>query len=118
MTAKRPAVAGLTFAALPGETVALVGATGAGKSTALALLYRVFDPQSGMIRIDGTDIREFKLAALRRNIGVVFQEALLFNRSIAENLRVGKPDATDDADARGRRAGAGARFHRIQRRRF
>ncbi len=94
--AKRPAVTGLTFAALPGETVALVGATGAGKSTALALLYRVFDPQSGTITIDGTDIREFKLAALRRNIGVVFQEALLFNRSIAENLRVGKPDASDD----------------------
>ncbi len=93
---KRPAVSGLTFAALPGETVALVGATGAGKSTALALLYRVFDPQSGTITIDGRDIREYKLAALRRNIGVVFQEALLFNRSIAENLRVGKPDASDD----------------------
>ena len=92
----RPAVTGLTFTALPGETVALVGATGAGKSTALALLYRVFDPQSGTICIDGADIREFKLAALRRNIGVVFQEALLFNRSIAENLRVGKPDATDE----------------------
>jgi ATP-binding cassette subfamily B protein len=92
----RPAVTGLTFTALPGETVALVGATGAGKSTALALLYRVFDPQSGTIAIDGTDIRQFKLAALRRNIGVVFQEALLFNRSIAENLRVGKPDATDE----------------------
>jgi ATP-binding cassette subfamily B protein len=92
----RSAVTGLTFTALPGETVALVGATGAGKSTALALLYRVFDPQSGTIAIDGTDIRQFKLAALRRNIGVVFQEALLFNRSIAENLRVGKPDATDE----------------------
>jgi ATP-binding cassette, subfamily B, beta-glucan exporter len=91
---KRPAVTGLSFTALPGETVALVGATGAGKSTALALLYRVFDPQSGIVTIDGTDIREFKLAALRHNIGVVFQEALLFNRSVAENLRVGKPDAT------------------------
>jgi ATP-binding cassette subfamily B protein len=93
---KRPAVIGLTFAAQPGETVALVGATGAGKSTALALLYRVFDPQSGTVIIDGRDIREFKLAALRRNIGVVFQESMLFNRTIAENLRVGKPDATDD----------------------
>ena len=76
--------------------MALVGATGAGKSTALALLHRAFDPQSGAITIDGRDIREYKLAALRRNIGVVFQEALLFNRSIAENLRVGKPDASDD----------------------
>jgi glucan exporter ATP-binding protein len=92
----RPAVAGLNFTALPGETVALVGATGAGKSTALALLHRVFDPQSGIIKIDGVDIKDIKLAALRRNIGVVFQETLLFNRSIAENMRVGKPDA--DAD--------------------
>ena len=93
---KRAAVADLTFTALPGETVALVGATGAGKSTALALLHRAFDPQSGTVRIDGMDIRALTLTGLRRNIGVVFQEVLLFNRSIAENLRVGKPDATDD----------------------
>ena len=93
---KRPAVAGLNFTALPGETVALVGATGAGKSTALALLHRAFDPQSGTIKIDGMDIRGVKLAALRHNIGVVFQEALLFNRSIADNLRIGKPDASDE----------------------
>jgi len=93
---KRPAVADLSFTALPGETVALVGATGAGKSTALALLHRAFDPQSGTVRIDGMDVRALTLTGLRRNIGVVFQEVLLFNRSIAENLRVGKPDATDD----------------------
>jgi ATP-binding cassette subfamily B protein len=90
------AAADLNFKALPGETIALVGATGAGKSTAIALLHRAFDPQSGSIEIDGVDIRHFKLAALRRNIGVVFQEALLFNRSIADNLRVGKADATED----------------------
>jgi glucan exporter ATP-binding protein len=93
---KRPAVIDLTFAALPGETVALVGATGAGKSTALALLHRAFDPQSGVVRIDGMDVRAITLTGLRRNIGVVFQEVLLFNRSVAENLRVGKPDATED----------------------
>jgi ATP-binding cassette subfamily B protein len=93
---ERMAAADLNFKALPGETIALVGATGAGKSTAIALLHRAFDPQSGAIEIDGTDIRHFKLAALRRNIGVVFQEALLFNRSIADNLRVGKADATED----------------------
>jgi len=92
----RPTVSGLSFVALPGETVALVGATGTGKSTALMLLHRAFDPQSGSIRIDGVDIRDIQLSALRRNIGVVFQEALLFNRSIAENLRVGKPDVTDE----------------------
>ena len=60
------------------------------------LLHRAFDPQSGCIRIDGIDVRDIQLGALRHNIGVVFQEALLFNRSIAENLRVGKPDATDE----------------------
>ena len=93
---KLPAVEDLTFKAEPGETIALVGATGAGKSTALALLYRVYDPQSGKISIDGRDIRGVKLTSLRRNIGVIFQEPLLFNRSIAENLRVGNPDATDE----------------------
>src|SRR5262249_24878722 len=84
------------FTALPGETIALVGPTGAGKTTALALLYRVFDPHSGSIKIDGMDIRGLKLAGLRRNIGVVFQEVLLLNRSIAENLRIGKPEATEE----------------------
>jgi ATP-binding cassette, subfamily B, beta-glucan exporter len=92
---KRPAVMDLSFAAAPGEHIALVGPTGSGKSTALALLHRAFDPQSGAISIDGTDIRDFTLVGLRRNIGVVFQETLLFNRSIAENLRVGKPDASE-----------------------
>jgi glucan exporter ATP-binding protein len=93
---KRAAVEDLSFTALPGQTIALVGPTGAGKSTAIALLHRAFDPQSGLIKVDGMDIRALQLTALRRNIGVVFQEALLFNRSIAENLRVGKPDATDE----------------------
>jgi glucan exporter ATP-binding protein len=93
---KRPAIEDLSFVALPGQTIALVGATGAGKSTAIALLHRAFDPQSGIIEIDGMDVRGLTLAGLRRNIGVVFQEALLFNRSIADNLRVGKPDATDE----------------------
>ena len=101
---KRSAVADLSFSALPGERVALVGPTGSGKSTALALLHRAFDPQSGFITVDGTDIRDLTLTGLRRNIGVVFQETLLFNRSIAENLRVGNPNATDaelrDAAAR------------------
>ena len=91
----RAAAEDLTFTAEPGETLALVGVTGAGKSTALALLHRAFDPQSGAIKIDGTDIRDIKLSALRCNIGVVFQESLLFNRSVAENLRVGKPEATE-----------------------
>jgi len=93
---KRPAVEDLDFTARPGDVIALVGPTGAGKTTALALLHRVFDPQSGSIKIDGVDLRDIKLAALRRNIGVVFQEVLLLNRSVAENLFVGKPDATEE----------------------
>ena len=101
---KRSAVADLSLHALPGDRVALVGPTGSGKSTALALLHRAFDPQAGVIAVDGMDIRALTLTGLRRNIGVVFQETMLFNRSIAENLRVGKPDATEaemrDAAAR------------------
>ena len=92
---KRSALADVSFHAAAGETIALVGTTGAGKSTALTLLHRVFDPQSGAILIDGTDIRDVTLASLRHQIGVVFQEAMLFNRTIEDNLRVGKPDATE-----------------------
>ncbi len=104
---KRSAVADLSFTALPGERVALVGPTGSGKSTALALLHRTFDPQGGVISVDGMDIRGLTLTGLRRNIGVVFQETLLFNRSIADNLRVGKPDA-GEADMRAAAARAQA----------
>lgn len=77
-----------------GQTIALVGPSGAGKSTTLALLCRLFDPTAGEILIDGRDIRGLQLDALRRNIGVVFQENLLFNRSVEDNLRIGNPDAT------------------------
>ena len=92
---KRTAVADVSFAVRPGENIALVGSTGSGKSTTLGLLHRAFDPQSGAIRIDGVDIRDITLASLRRNIGVVFQEPMLFARSIRENLQVGRPEATD-----------------------
>ncbi|WP_134500501.1 glucan ABC transporter ATP-binding protein/ permease [Microvirga pakistanensis] len=92
---KRSAVQDVSFAIRPGETVALVGATGSGKSTTLGLLHRAFDPQSGCIRVDGDDIRDLTLASLRRNIGVVFQEPMLFARTIRENLQVGRPEATD-----------------------
>ena len=92
---KRSAIADVSFHVRPGETVALVGATGSGKSTTLGLLHRAFDPQSGAIRIDGEDIRDICLSSLRRNIGVVFQEPMLFARSIRENLQVGCPTASD-----------------------
>ena len=90
---RRMAVRNVSFAAAPGETIALVGATGSGKSTTLGLLHRVFDPSEGRVTIDGIDIRDLTLLSLRRNIGVVFQEPMLFARTIEENLRIGKPDA-------------------------
>lgn len=93
---KRVAIDNLNFTIQPGQTIALVGASGAGKTTALSLLYRAFDPQTGLITVDDQDIRHYQLTTLRRNIGVVFQEPLLLNRSIAENLRIGSPDATDE----------------------
>ncbi len=92
--ASRAAVRDLSFVAEPGQTIALVGATGSGKSTTLGLLHRTFDPSAGRITIDGHDIRDMPLDALRRNIGVVFQEPMLFARSIEENLRIGKPTAS------------------------
>jgi ATP-binding cassette subfamily B protein len=92
---KRSAVQGLSFEVNAGETVALVGATGSGKSTTLALLHRAFDPQAGRILLDGVDIRDVALASLRRNVGVVFQEPMLFARTIRENVMVGNVEATD-----------------------
>lgn len=89
------AVADVSFTVARGATIAIVGATGSGKSTTVSLLYRAFDPARGTVRIDGHDIRTLTLASLRRNIGVVFQEPMLFARTIRENLLVGGPDATD-----------------------
>ena len=86
----------VSFVAEPGETVAIVGPTGSGKSTALALLQRARDPDAGRVTIDGQDLRDVTIDSIRRSIGVVFQDPGLFDRSIAENLRIGKPDATDD----------------------
>jgi ATP-binding cassette subfamily B protein len=90
----REALRDVTFDAPAEQTIALVGATGSGKSTTLNLLHRVFDPTEGRVLIDGVDIRTITLASLRENIGVVFQEPFIFARSIEENLRIGKPDAT------------------------
>jgi len=92
---ERVAVDDFTLDVAPGTVVALVGPTGAGKSSAVGLLYRLWDPQRGSIKIDGHDLRDLMLSSLRRNIGVVFQDSAMFFRSIADNLRVGKPDATD-----------------------
>jgi len=85
----------LAFEAAPGQTIALVGPTGSGKTTTLALLQRLRDPEGGRIVVDGTDVRDTTLLSLRQAIAVVFQEAGLFNRSIRENIAVGRPEATD-----------------------
>ncbi|WP_407048294.1 glucan ABC transporter ATP-binding protein/ permease [Methyloraptor flagellatus] len=86
----------VSFVAEPGQTVAIVGPTGSGKSTTIALLQRARDPDAGRITIDGQDLRDVSLDSIRQAIGVVFQDPGLFDRSIAENLRIGKPDATED----------------------
>jgi ATP-binding cassette, subfamily B, bacterial len=80
----------------PGETLALVGSTGSGKSVLAALLSRLYDVTEGEIRIDGQDIRELSLPTLRQAVATAFEDPTLFSMSVAENLRLGRPDATDD----------------------
>jgi ATP-binding cassette subfamily B protein len=79
----------------PGQTMALVGATGSGKSVLAALLSRLYDVTEGEIRVDGTDIRELSLPALRAAVATAFEDPTLFSMSVAENLRLGRPDASD-----------------------
>jgi len=84
----------ISFETLPGQTVAIVGATGAGKSTLVSLVPRFFDPWQGTVSIDGRDIRDVELKSLRNNIGIVLQEPFLFPLTIAENIAYGRPEAT------------------------
>ncbi|HXE75535.1 MAG TPA: ABC transporter ATP-binding protein [Candidatus Xenobia bacterium] len=89
-----PLLRGISLTADAGEVVALVGTSGAGKTTLVNLLPRFYDPTAGAIRIDGRDIREVSLASLRAQIGIVTQETVLFNESVANNIRYGRRDAT------------------------
>jgi ATP-binding cassette subfamily B protein len=94
----RPTAAldGLTLHVRPGERVALVGRSGAGKTTAVSLLLRLYEVEGGRILLDGVDIRELTQDALRAQIGMVRQETAMFNRSAVENIRYGKPDASEE----------------------
>jgi ATP-binding cassette subfamily B protein len=91
-----PILSDVSFIAEPGMSMALVGRTGAGKSTVMNLLQRLWDPISGRVMIDGQDLRDVTLESLRRSIGVVFQESMLLNRSIRDNLLIGRPEATQE----------------------
>ncbi|MGE5527540.1 MAG: ABC transporter ATP-binding protein [Patescibacteria group bacterium] len=94
--AEEPAVQGISFAARPGEITAIIGGTGAGKSTLVNLIARFYDVDQGSILMDGVDIREMTQESLRARIGLVPQKAILFSGSIAKNIRFGKEDATDE----------------------
>jgi ATP-binding cassette subfamily B protein len=94
--AEAPVVSGLSFAAKPGTTTAIIGSTGSGKSTLLNLIPRLLDRSAGSIAVDGHDSHALTLQSLRSSIGLVPQKAYLFSGTVASNLRFGKPDATDD----------------------
>ena len=91
-----PVLRGISLEIRGGQVVALVGSNGAGKTTLLSLLPRFIDPDSGRVRIDGQDLREVSLASLRRQIGIVTQEPFLFSGTIEENIRYGRPRATEE----------------------
>ncbi len=90
------ALQGISFSVAPGETVALVGPSGAGKSTVFQLLLRFYDPQSGRLTIEGTDLRRLDPVALRGVLALVSQEPVVFSDDVMENIRYGRPDASDD----------------------
>jgi ABC-type multidrug transport system fused ATPase/permease subunit len=104
----RPVLNNVSFTVRPGEKIAILGATGSGKSSLIYLIPRFYDIQAGSIRIDGTDIRQFKLDSLRRQIGVVLQDVFLFSGTVRENIAFGKPDASMDEIVQAAKA---ARMH-------
>jgi ABC-type multidrug transport system fused ATPase/permease subunit len=104
----RPVLSNVTFTVNSGEKVAVLGATGSGKSSLIYLVPRFYDIQGGSIKIDGTDIREFKLDSLRRQVGVVLQDVFLFSGTLKENIAFGKPNASMDEITKAAKA---ARIH-------
>jgi len=96
MKGGEPVLNNISFSADPGQVVALLGATGSGKSTLINLIPRFYDANSGSVTVDGTDVREVTIESLRTHIGIALQEPVLFSGSIRDNIRYGKPGATDD----------------------
>ncbi len=90
----KPVLREVSFTAAPGQTVAVIGPTGSGKTTLVNLIPRFYDPTSGCVRIDGVDVRELDVTQLRRSVGMIFQETFLFSASVAENIAYGRPQAT------------------------
>ncbi|MGG3509851.1 ABC transporter ATP-binding protein [Paenibacillus lautus] len=93
---QKPVLHNISFKVQPGQTVAIMGATGSGKTSLVSLLPRLYDVTSGRILIDGTDVRQIDLSALRERIGIVLQESILFTGTIRDNIRYGKADASDE----------------------
>jgi ATP-binding cassette subfamily B protein len=91
---QEPVLKNVTFEAKPGETVALLGATGSGKSSIISLIPRFYDATGGKLTLDGVDVRNIKIESLRKHIGIVHQETFLFSSTIKENIAYGKPNAT------------------------
>ena len=106
----QPSLSGITLAIRPGEQLALVGPSGAGKTTLFQLLLRFYDPQVGRITLNGTDIAQLDPQALRRHIGIVLQDTVIFGASALENIRYGRPEATDEEVIAAARAAAAHEF--------
>ncbi|MFI6765345.1 ABC transporter ATP-binding protein [Streptomyces sp. NPDC050355] len=106
----RPALSGISFRVAPGETLALVGASGAGKTTAAKLLLRFYDPDHGTIRLDGNDLRELRLDDLRDNVAMLLQETLVLHGTVRDNIAYGRPDAGDEEIVAAARAADAHRF--------
>jgi len=100
----------ITFEAKPGQTIAVMGATGSGKSTLVTLLGRFYDIKSGSLKIDGVDVREHSLKPLRRSLGYVMQETFLFSDTLTDNIRFGRPDADMDRVKRAARVAQATEF--------
>jgi len=109
-TREAPALNGVTLRVRRGETVAVVGPSGSGKSTLVQLLLRLYDPDQGAVRLDGTDLRDLAVRSVRERIGLVTQETILFNDTVFENIAIGRPGVTQDEVERAARVADAASF--------